>query len=66
MLLLIQMCTWGLGALRASLDSTVGRITLPCSVYSLKDINKQKDDKEIISTIVAFTAREQRQKDTGN
>lgn len=44
----------------------MGRITLPCSVYSLKDINKQKDDKEIISTIVAFTAREQRQKDTGN
>lgn len=60
------MCTWRLGALCASFDKTVGRITLPCSVYSLKDINKQKDDKEITSALVAFTAREQRQKDTGN
>jgi len=44
----------------------VRRITLPWSVYSSKGMNKQKDDKEITSALVAFTPREQRQKATEN
>lgn len=61
-LLLIQVFTWDLEAPCALSYSTVRKITLPWSVYSLKDINKQKGDRDHFSSCYFHSKRAKTEK----